>query len=202
MSHIRGFVKVYMRFIRMVPAFILHHMSTKERNEIVAVLQKQTGATIFDPVWLPDDPPRGCRESHVKIAAYMKEHNPESAYIVFEDDCEIIDPNFLSYRSLDPDADIFYFGFTHVGTFFKPPSFYIKCFFGTHAMYITPKARDLLLEMWEGFVKEGIRHIDQIWNMIQHRFALRVWKPDLQNRNKWVRQKPGIPSVGRHYNTH
>lgn len=186
----------------MVPAFIIHHTSTKERNEIVADLQKQTGATLFDPVWLPDDPPRGCRESHVKIAEHMKETNPESAYIVFEDDCEIVDPNFLSYRSMYPDADIFYFGITHYGTLFRPLSIHIKCSFGTHAMYITPKARDLLLQNWKEIVNEGIYHIDQIWNVIQDRFALCVWKPEAQERNKWVRQKTGIPSVGRHFNVH
>lgn len=184
----------------MFPAYILHHSSTKEREQLVKNLQEQTGAIVFDPVWLPENPPRGCRESHVKLANTMKEINPDSPYIVFEDDCEIIDPGFYSLLSDHPHVDLLYFGVTQYGTLNRYHNI-PHCSFGTHAMYITPKARDIFLEHWNEIVQEGIPHIDQIWNVIEHNYSLSTWKPQPQDRHRWVRQKPGLPSVGRQYNT-
>lgn len=125
----------------MLPSFIIHHQGQTDRKDLVEALVKATGAILVDPVWIPEDPVKGCRESHKKVARLAKETYPDSAYLVFEDDCEIIDPHFLDILKEYPDVDILYFGVTNYIRYKIPIPLYHSC--GTHAMMLTPKARDI-----------------------------------------------------------
>lgn len=181
----------------MLPAYIIHHKKQHDRKDLVQALVDLTGATIVEPVWIPNDPIRGCRESHKKVARLAKERNPEKAYLVFEDDCEIIDPNFLDVLKEHPDVDILYFGLTHYVDHTLP--FPIRQSCGTHAMMMTPKARDIFFSKVDEYLNLPFPHdnhpVDQIFCVMEVKESLKVWKPHEKSVERYVRQKPGLFST-------
>lgn len=181
----------------MLPAYIIHNSEQLDRKDLVNKLIQATGAKVVEAVWDTSDPNRGCRESHKKVARLAKEEHPESAYLVFEDDCEILDPNFLDLIVENPDVDILYFGLNGFCVHKQP--FVLKHSWGTHAMMMTPKVRDLLLTTEEKYLKMKFplwdHPIDQLFCVMEHCEELRVWKPDERTMKKWVQQKPGLKSA-------
>jgi hypothetical protein len=173
-------------------AFIIHHPSEKIREPLVEALVKATNATIVEPVWLPFDPVRGCRESHQKILAL----NPEEPCLIFEDDCEIVREDFLSLLEDHKDCDLIYLG---VSDYSKSPHHHpipIVQSYGTHAYYVNPKARQTILERLPIELTrpyQDNRHpYDQLLNVIEVEQNLKVWKPKLSVCNDYVQQKPGL----------
>lgn len=181
----------------MLPAFIIHHENQDDRKDLVKALVEATNGTVIDPVWIPEDPVKGCRESHRKIALFAKEKFPDSPYLVFEDDCEILDPHFLDLIKEHSDVDILYFGVTNYCHHKLPFPVYHS--WGTHAMMITPKARDIFLVKVDEYLSLSFPHkkhpVDQIFCVMEAEESLRVWKPDLKSMEKYVRQKPGLLST-------
>lgn len=188
----------------MLPSFIIHHAEQHDRKYLVQALVKATGASVIDAVWIPEDPIKGCRESHIKVARLAKELYPDSPYLVFEDDCEIVDPHFLDLLNEHPDVDILYFGVTNYSQHTLPIVLYHS--WGTHAMMITPKARDLFLSKLEEYLAlpfpQDKHPVDQIYCVLEVKESLKVWKPRMsycihpQNTiEKYVRQKPGLRST-------
>lgn len=181
----------------MLPAYIIHNSKQKEREDIVKKLVEATDAKIVEAVWSTDDPVWGCRESHKKVARLAKEEHPFSSYLVFEDDCEIVDPSFLDLMVENPDVDVLYFGVNGFCTHKLP--FPLRHSWGTHAMMLSPKARDALLEKEEKYLQMkfplGNHPLDQLFCVMEHCEELKVWKPDERKMKKWVRQKPGLVSA-------
>lgn len=181
----------------MIPAYIIHNSQQVDRKEIVNALVKATDAIIVEAVWSTKDPVWGCRESHKKVARLAKEAHPDSAYLVFEDDCEILDPYFLDLIVENADVDLLYFGVNGFCTHKKP--FVLKHSWGTHAMYITPKVRDLLLTKESYYLQMefplGNHPLDQLYCVMEANENLKVWKPDERTMKRWVRQKPGLKSA-------
>jgi hypothetical protein len=180
----------------MLPAYIIHNTQKLERKELVDNIIKKTGAKIVEAVWNTQDPVWGCRESHKKVARLAKEEHPDSSYLVFEDDCEILDDNFLDLLYENPDVDILYFGLNGSCTHNLP--FPLRHTWGTHAMMMTPKARDIFLEKENKYLQMrfpfGNHPVDQLFCVMEYVEELKVWKPDERTMKKWVRQKPGLVS--------
>jgi len=157
--------------------YVIHMADAKERLPLVNKLQKVTGAKIFHALKLPDGND-GCRESHIKL--YREA--PPGPITVFEDDCEIVRPDLLELINQHKDVhDIIYLGVNSVN---KNGTSY-----GTHAMWISPKARDMFLK--EGPQKSGTP-IDKMWNNIIKKYGLRAYKP--LKIHEYVRQKSGLRS--------
>ena len=180
----------------MLPAYIIHNSGQTERKDLVEKLIQTTGAKVVEAVWNTLDPVWGCRESHKKVARLAKEEHPDSPYLVFEDDCEILDTSFLKLIDENKDVDLLYFGVNGFCIHMQP--FPIKHSWGTHAMYITPKVRDSLLEKESLYMRMNFPRkehpYDQLLCVMTFFEHWKVWKPDEQSMYKWVRQKPGLVS--------
>jgi hypothetical protein len=182
---------------KMLPAYIIHNSNQTERKEIVDNLIQTTGAKVVEAVWNTQDPVWGCRESHKKVAVLAKEEHPDSAYLVFEDDCEIVDPHFLELIVENPDVDLLYFGVNGFCVHKLP--YRLQHSWGTHAMYMTPKVRDLFLNKEAEYLQLrfplGNHPLDQLFCVMEDKENLKVWKPNEKTMKKWVRQKPGLKSA-------
>ena len=182
---------------KMLPTYIIHHKDQEDRKDVVQALVKATGGTIVDPVWIPQDPVKGCRESHRKVARLAKETYPDHAYLVFEDDCEIVDPHFLDLLKEHPGVDILYFGVTNYSNHKLPFPVYHS--WGTHAMMVTPKVRDIFLATLDDYLllpfPHGNHPVDQIYCVMEVKESLNSWKPPLKDMETYVRQKPGLRST-------
>jgi hypothetical protein len=182
----------------MLPAYIIHNSKQTERKDLVASLIQTTGAKVVEAVWNTVDPIWGCRESHKKVARIAKEEHPDLPYLVFEDDCEILDSSFLNLLMLkeNKNIDLLYFGINGYCIHIQP--FPIKHSWGTHALYITPKVRDTLLEKEELYMLMNFPRkehpFDQLLCVMAFFEHWSVWKPEEGLINKWVRQKPGLIS--------
>lgn len=180
----------------MLPAYIIHNSQQLEREDIVNQLIQTTCAKVVEAVWNKEDPVWGCRESHKKVAQLAKHEHPDSAYLVFEDDCEILDPNFIHVIFEHLDVDILYFGINGYCVHQKP--FPLQHSWGTHAMMITPKARDTLLEKEAMYLQMafplGNHPYDMLMCVMAECEGLKVWKPEEAEKTRWVRQKPGLVS--------
>ena len=180
----------------MLPAYIIHNSNQIERKDLVVNLIQTTGATVVEAVWNTKDPVLGCRESHKKVAKLAKERHPDTPYLVFEDDCEILDPSFLTLLKEHPSVDLLYFGVNGFCLHMQP--FPIKHSWGTHALYITPKVRDAILEKEQLYMKLQFPRydypFDQLLCVMAHLEHWSVWKPDESSMTRWVRQKPGLVS--------
>lgn len=179
----------------MLPAYVIHHSSQSERDELVQNIIRITNAKVVDACMNPTNPTQGCRASHRKVAELAKREHPDSAYLVFENDCEILDPDFLKLLE-NKDVDILYFGVTGNCVHHLPFTSYHT--WGTHAMMVNPKARDIFLKDEEKYLQmtfvDNNHPIDQMWCVIQHAEKLRVWIPPVDSFKKYVRQKPGLKS--------
>lgn len=181
----------------MLPAYIIHNSDQMDRKEIVEKLIQTTGAKVVEAVWSRENPVWGCRESHKKVARLAKEEHPDSPYLVFEDDCEIVNPNFLNLLLDNVDVDLLYFGVNGFCTHQLP--FKLRHSWGTHAMMITPKVRDLFLAKEADYLQMkfplGNHPLDQLFCVMEAKENLKVWKPDERTMKQWVRQKPGLKSA-------
>lgn len=181
----------------MLPAYIIHNYDQVDRKELVEKLIEATGAKVVEAIWSEKDPVWGCRESHKKVARIAKQEYPDSAYLVFEDDCEIVNSSFLKIILENLDKDIVYFGVNGFCVHNQP--FPLQHSWGTHAMMMTPKARDLLLTKESKYLEMefplGYHPYDQLMCVLAECENLKVWKPNEQSMTKWVRQRPGLKSA-------
>ena len=154
--------------------------SATERDELVKALVNITGAEIFEAVYIKEDGVAGCLASHTNI---YKSLDPEEDVLVFEDDCEIIDPSFMQFIEKNKHAyDIMYIGTNKTFNTTKGVSSW-----GTHAMWISPKAIQLLFQH-----KPTARGLDNIWVEVEHAYNLNVWRPP--HPHTYVIQKLGLIS--------
>jgi GR25 family glycosyltransferase involved in LPS biosynthesis len=180
----------------MVKSYIIHLESAKQRKCHVNRLVKLTGATVF-PAIEDGNGAKGCYISHTDIYKI----NPEEPVIIFEDDCVITDPTILQFVNWNAhNYDIIYFGVTKVWSQVinikinlsgMPSHTFKKNSWGTHAVYISPKVKKLVLEY---DLKYGyILPIDLLLNKIINETDLRVFIPTPPNR--FVKQDKSIQSL-------
>ena len=169
----------------MIPAFVLHNSSCSEREEIVKDIVDKTKATVFQSYLLPDGK-KGCRYSHIGACKLAKGMYPEKHFLIFEDDCVLSDDWADVIKGYE-FADVLYLGYND------------KCshtVFGTHALYISPKARDIILEHTEQF-KDDVPNkgaYDMILSLLCRRFGLITCIPREEIREKYASQKKGLIS--------
>ena len=168
-------------------AYIIHNQDCEDRRDIVEHLQTSTGAEVVEAVWMKN-PVLGCIYSHLKVAVKAKQDNEKKPYIVFEDDCDLLEDIDVILAHFQ-EADIVYFGYNDMG-FDKYGMF--PYFFGTHAMMISPKARDILLE--HCLEHPGLPY-DHIVSRLIKQFNLSVEFPDFEDKEKFAVQRKGLIST-------
>jgi hypothetical protein len=175
----------------MLPSFIIHHPSSVERSGIVKELITKTGGTVVEAC-LMSDGKAGCRASHLKVAKIAKELCPTKHYLVFEDDCEFVSDRWNFPMIAGEEIDLVYFGVTGYGKFFGQMYSY-----GTHAMLVSPKVRDLILDQTDSTVDKVYETgaFDHILNKICYDNNCTVWRPTAKDGERWVRQAKGYKST-------
>ena len=162
-------------------SFLIHHSNCKERDGYVKTIVEKTNALVIDPVWCPYFPTLGCILSHIKVARLG-----EGGYYVFEDDCEIVE----DFLNIPLDYDIIYFGINGKAFQRRP----IECmhYWGTHALYISERARKILIDNWEKELEvlypKGFPAIDEILSVliVRHSLSFKIYDS--------VRQAKGLVS--------
>ena len=171
-----------------LPAYIIHSSHSTDRESLVASLQEKTGGTVVEAIWLKFRK-LGCSYSHIKVAALAKQNHPDSAYLVFEDDCILKDTwtEALDYWSYTYQHDeLVYLGYNETSD---------EVVFGTHALLITPRVRDLILAHTESYIPrvQNVGAYDWILNRICTDFNVRISLPP--SGEKWCYQQKGLLST-------
>lgn len=159
-------------------------MSTAtEREELVKSIVDLTSAEIFEGVIVPGDGKRGCALSHYQIYKQIPE---DEDLLIFEDDCEILDPSFVSYiEGKKALYDVIFIGVNSLGVDINKR----VCSYGTHAMWISRKALNTFIQH---FPKAKAKAVDNIWNELEHIYKLKYFRP--KDNNRFVKQKEGLIS--------
>ena len=121
-----------------LPSFVIHNDSCVERYDLVKALKEKTNAVVFDAVML-ENGKDGCRKSHIEVARFAKVSYPNSRYIVFEDDC-VLSEDWEDVIEVSQDIDVVFIGVNDLCD---------DIIFGTHALILSPKARDVIVEKTE-----------------------------------------------------
>lgn len=129
----------------------------------------------------------GCRASHLKVAQMAKELYPTKHYLVFEDDCVLSEDWKACLEGMEI-ADVLYLGYND------------KCrhtTFGTHALLISPKARDNILSKTETLVDSvlDIGAYDHILSKLCRQEGLLTAMPPVNEKDRWAWQQKGIQSL-------
>lgn len=167
-------------------AFIIHNSNSSERVEIVKDLQRKTNAIILDAIMLPDGL-EGNKESHLAVARLARSLCPTKHYLVFEDDCILSDDWKRCIEGMEI-SDVLYLGYND------------KCentTFGTHALLISPKARDKILSETPKVCTQVLRKqaMDHILSKICRQEGLLTAMPPYEERERYAEQKKGIKSI-------
>lgn len=159
-------------------------MSTAtEREELVKSIVDLTSAEIFEGIIVPDDGVLGCALSHYYIYKQIPENED---LLIFEDDCEIIDPSFVTYiEEKKKRYDVIFIGVNSLGVDINNRA----CSYGTHAMWISRKALNAFIQHYP---KAKARQVDRIWNELEHVYKLKYFRP--KDINRFVKQKEGLVS--------
>lgn len=168
------------------PAYIIHHSSCTDRDSIVEDLIRQTNGIVVPAVWL-EDRKAGCRLSHQLVAKMAKEQHPDSPYLVFEDDCILRENWQECLKFWNEKSDVLYLGYN--GKHRK------HIVLATHALMISPRARDIIIDHTEDYVEEveNTGAYDWILNYLCADYKLRMILP--LDKDKWCYQQEGLIST-------
>jgi len=179
-------------YVKKIPKYIIHLPECTRRKDNVNKLIEVTGAKIYDGLKAKDGA-IGCYLSHLEV---LKKERDDPV-IIMEDDCIINDSNMLGLLDRLEGYDIIYFGVTRlfegsegVSNPKKPKKLNSN---GTHAMWVSLKAKKLLLD----YVRERdyFKPIDALWNLIENTYELNVWRPTEKEMTKYCEQKKGELSI-------
>jgi len=170
----------------MLPTFVIHNPSSSERTEIVNQLVQKTKATVVSAVMMPNGKD-GCRASHQAVARLARSLHPTKHYLVFEDDCVLSEDWQKCIEGMEI-ADVLYLGYNG------------KCehtTFGTHALMISPKARDKILSESEKLSDQVVDKgaYDHILSKLCRQEGLLTAMPPPDEKDKWAVQKKGLKSL-------
>lgn len=170
----------------MFPAFVIHHSSHVERDEVVKDIMTKTNAVMFEAHMLPDKL-RGNLMSHIGVAKLAKALHPDSHYIVFEDDCELLEDWTMPLQDVS-GIDVIYIGYNDRCSYAT---------FGTHAICLSPRARDLFIEKAAFYGKETDRAnaCDHVLSRMCREERLPVAMPKYDMKERFCRQKKGLVST-------
>jgi len=170
----------------MLPAFIIHNSSSSERDDVVKDVQSKTKAMVVEGVFEANRKD-GCRHAHQNVARLAKSLHPTSHYLVFEDDCVLSEDWERCIEGMEM-ADVLYLGYND------------KCehtTFGTHALMISPKARDKIVSGSEQ-LKDAVADrgaYDHVLSKLCRQEGLLTAMPPVDERKRWAWQKEGLKST-------
>jgi hypothetical protein len=172
----------------MIPAFVIHDSQCHERDEIVQDIVNKTGAIVVEAI-LCKHGAEGCTKSHLKAAELAKELFPHESYLVFEDDCCLID-GWDDIVKKNRGADLIFVGYTDMCE---------HTVFGTHSLYVSPKTRDCFLlqaeEIGRSLPMPHTMATDWIYSRLVGRNNLRCVLPMPNEKNIYCFQKKGLRST-------
>lgn len=166
-------------------AYIIHSKHSPERDDLVKDIVTRTHAEVMEAIFL-EDRVRGCAWSHYMVAQNAKQFHPDESYIVFEDDC-VLTKFYEDFVATFPSVDVTYIGYNdkHHGS---------DLIYGTHAVIMSPKARDVVLQHSLELVDEKIPYDHILFHLIE-RFGLTRHYPPHGLRNAFAYQQPGLLST-------
>ena len=169
----------------MNPAFVLHSSSCSERDDIVIDIINKTKATVFES-YVFSDGKKGCRYSHIGACKLARSLYPDKHFLIFEDDC-VLSEDWADVLKGHEFADILYLGYNDRSE---------HSVFGTHALYISPKARDVIIEHTEEWKNEVVDKgaYDMILSLLCRKYGLITCIPRMEDREKYAVQKKGLIS--------
>jgi hypothetical protein len=170
----------------MLPAFVIHNSSSSERTEIVKELQDKTKAMIVEGLF-EANPKDGCRHAHQAVARLARSLHPTSHYLVFEDDC-VLSEGWMNCIEGMEIADVLYLGYNGKSS---------EVTYGTHALKISPKARDKILSESEK-LKDAVADrgaYDHILSKLCRQEGLLTAMPPPEEKDTWAVQKKGLTSL-------
>lgn len=170
----------------MLPAYIIHNSSSSERDEIVKELLLKTKGMVVEGIFEANRKD-GCRHAHQSVARLARSLHPTKHYLVFEDDCVLSDDWERCIEGMEV-ADVLYLGYND------------KCShttFGTHALMISPKARDKILSDSEKLKDEVIDKgaYDHVLSKLCRQEGLLTAMPPLDEKERWAWQQKGLTST-------
>lgn len=178
-----------------IPVFLIAMLGNKERKENIEKLIDKFHPFVIKAV-LNNSPQVGNCLSHYQVARMAKLLFPDKSYLVLEDDAEVVDDNFWSLIEEHKDVDLLYFGYNGVCNHTKPVD--LEYVWGTHALLISPSARDAIIEKYDEVDKSEFwtQYVgfDSLLTVIAHKANLTTWKPSLEDRYKYICQKEGYVS--------
>jgi len=154
--------------------YIIHNEKIIDRNGLVEIIKNKTNAVVF-PAILMEDGVEGCHSSHKQI--YLKSKND---VLVFEDDCEILNENFLEILKFKDQYDLIYIGIN------KKIS---SGSYGSHAMWISDLAKKCFIDCNQSITFP----VDIAWNNVEQQYKLKTYRPEPVN--KYVQQRLGLRSI-------
>jgi GR25 family glycosyltransferase involved in LPS biosynthesis len=152
----------------------------------VKTLVQRTKGTVVSAVML-DNGKDGCRASHLAVARLARGLHPDKHYLVFEDDCVLSEDWEKCIEGMEM-ADVLYLGYND------------KCShttFGTHALLISPKARDKIVSDSEKLKDEVIDKgaYDHVLSKLCRQEGLLTAMPPVDEKDRWAWQKKGLKST-------
>lgn len=177
-----------------IPSFLIAMIGNKERAENIQKLKNRFNPFLVKAI-LNNSPQLGNCLSHLQVARFAKLLFPDKPYLVLEDDAEVKDENFWELVSQHP-CDLLYFGYNGECTHTKPVN--TNYVWGTHAVVVSSKARDAIIEHFEW--ADGLEYwtkevgFDAYLTVIADKANLTTWKPEPEDRYKYICQKDGFIS--------
>ena len=129
----------------------------------------------------------GCRHAHQNVARLAKSLHPTKHYLVFEDDCVLSEEWEKCVEGMEM-ADVLYLGYNDKSR---------ETTFGTHALMISPKARDKILSESEKLRDQVIDKgaYDHVLSKLCRQEGLLTAMPPPDEKDKYAVQKKGLVST-------
>lgn len=212
-----------MDFLKSIPVVVIHREKDKDREIFIEAFEKkvglelqrieaQDGETICKETKIPRKHPHeqketslgniGCTFSHVGICETLLKTEHEYTCI-FEDDVELISTSeeidtYIKYSFTLPDWDILFLGANEIvkGEKLKdqPLISQVKRFWGTHAVILTRKAAQAIVDEFQKSIRDGYAlPADWLYSYaIQHQNLI-AYCPS--SPREYIQQKEGIISI-------
>lgn len=170
----------------MPPAFVIHYSACKDRDNLTADLIHKTKATLVESCWLPTEPVKGNLLSHIQVAKLARTLHPTQHYLVFEDDCVLAEDWSECLKGME-FSDVLYLGYNDKSK---------EVTYGTHALFISPKARDAIIARAEvlGHQVDRKNAFDHILSKICRQEGLITCMAKVEEKERYAHQQKGIKS--------
>jgi hypothetical protein len=167
----------------MIPAFLIHSSDSHDRDDVVKNILDEVNVEIVEAIVL-DNRLLGCCLSHLKVAHLARQLYPNLPYLVLEDDC-VLKPGWKE-GVWDLSGDVVYLGYNDKHS--------TGVLFGTHAMLISPAARDYLIEHLEQSIRSSkVPEYDWLCWKLWMDGKFEVGSPD--QKDLYCEQKKGLVSL-------